>query len=155
MIHPQFGDVGISNGIAWNRDETCMYYIDSISQTVVAFDFDAENGSITNKRVVVHIDESEGVPDGMTIDVEGKLWVAHFGGWKVSRFDPETGYRLSEIRLPCEQVTSCCFGGEHYDDLYITTASIGLSKEQREQQPLAGCLFRIKPGVSGTSLHKF
>ena len=154
-IHHMFGNVGISNGIAWSKDETCMYYIDSTSQTVVAFDFDAQSGAISGRRVIFHVDESEGVPDGMTIDVEGKLWIAHFGGWKISRVDPDTGKRLSEILLPCEQVTSCCFGGKIFDDLYITTASIGLSKEQREKQPLAGCLFRAKPGVSGTKLHKF
>lgn len=154
-IQRLFGDVGISNGIVWNNDETCMYYIDSTSQKVAAFDFNATSGTITNRRTVVHIDDSEGVPDGMSIDAEGKLWVAHFGGWKVSRFDPDTGNRLSEIKLPCEQVTSCCFGGRNLDELYMTTASIGLSEEQRKAQPLAGCLFRAKPGVSGTKLHKF
>ncbi|MEY8387431.1 SMP-30/gluconolactonase/LRE family protein [Oscillospiraceae bacterium 38-13] len=150
-----FGEVGISNGLAWNADETQMYYVDSTTQCVFAFDFDARTGSISNRRVAVRVDESEGVPDGMTIDAEGKLWVAHFGGWKVSRFDPETGERLTEIFLPCAQVSSCCFGGAELDELYITTASIGLSQEERERQPLAGCLFQVIPGVKGTVLNRF
>lgn len=154
-IQRLFGGVGISNGLAWNADETRLYYVDSTTQCVFAFDFDAGRGRIANRRVAVRVDEAEGVPDGMTIDAEGKLWVAHFGGWKVSRFDPETGERLAEIPLPCAQVSSCCFGGSDLDELYITTASIGLSREEREQQPLAGCLFRVKPGVRGTALNRF
>lgn len=147
--------VGISNGLAWNADETQLYYIDTPTQCISAFDFDAERGEISNRRTILRIDESEGSPDGMTIDAEGKLWVAHFGGWKVARYDPETGACLTEIRLPCEQVTCCCFGGRELDELYITTASIDLSEEQRKSQPLAGCMFMVKPGVKGTMLCKF
>lgn len=150
-----FDGVGISNGLIWNEDETQIYYVDSTTQCIFAFDFDAEHGEISNRRIIIRVDESEGVPDGMTIDAEGKLWVAHFGGWKVSRFDPETGECLTEIKLPCEQVTCCCFGGENLDELYITTASIGLSEEQRKAQPLAGCTFKVNPGVRGTKLYKF
>lgn len=150
-----FSEVGISNGLIWNADETRMYYVDSTTQSIFSFDFDAEQGKISNRKVIVQIDASEGVPDGMTIDEEGKLWVAHFGGWKVSRFDPDTGERLMEILLPCEQVSCCCFGGAELDELYITTASIGLREDQRREQPLAGCMFRVKPGVRGTRLNKF
>ncbi len=154
-VEKLFDGVGISNGLAWNADETQLYYVDSPTQCIFAFDYDLERGKITNRRVIARIDETEGVPDGMTIDADGKLWVAHFGGWKVSRIDPETGARLSEIHVPCEQVTSCCFGGKTLNELYITTASIGLTPEQRMVQPLAGCTFRINPGVRGTKLHKF
>lgn len=154
-IHKFFGDVGISNGLIWNADETVMYYVDSTTQCVFAFDFDKDTGVISRRRVAARVDPSQGVPDGMTIDAEGKLWVAHFGGWKVSRIDPESGKTLAEIKLPCAQVSCCCFGGKELDELYITTASIGLTEEEREAQPLAGCLFRVKPGVKGTELHKF
>ena len=150
-----FDGVGISNGLIWNDTETVMYYVDSTTHNIFAFDFDAEKGEISNRRVVITIDEADGVPDGMTIDAEGKLWVAHFGGWRVSRVDPELGKVIDEIRLPCEQVSCCCFGGENLDELYITTASIGLSKEQRKAQPYAGCMFKMKPGVSGTPLYRF
>lgn len=154
-IEKLFGGVGISNGLIWNADETVLYYVDSTTQCVFAFDFDREAGSISNCRTVARVAPDQGVPDGMTIDEEGKLWVAHFGGWKVSRIDPETGETLAEIPLPCAQVSCCCFGGEALDELYITTASIGLTAEEREAQPLAGCLFRVKPGVRGTRLNKF
>lgn len=103
-VEKLFDGVGISNGLAWNADETQLYYVDSPTQCIFAFDYDLERGKITNRRVIARIDETEGVPDGMTIDADGKLWVAHFGGWKVSRIDPETGARLSEIHVPCEQV---------------------------------------------------
>jgi len=154
-VNRLFGDVGISNGIAWNADETRMYHIDTMAQAVYSFDFDTENGMISNRQRVIKIDISEGSPDGMCIDAEGMLWVAHFGGWKVSRWDPETGDRLAEIPLPCAQVTCCAFGGPELDDLYITTASIGLSATEREQQPLAGAMFVVKPGVAGVAANRF
>ena len=91
----------------------------------------------------------------MTIDAEGMIWVAHFGGWKVTRWNPETGQRLEEISLPCSQVTCPAFGGADMDTLFITTASIGLCEKEREEQPLAGRLFAVKPGVKGTVANKF
>ncbi|MBC8080577.1 MAG: SMP-30/gluconolactonase/LRE family protein, partial [Gorillibacterium sp.] len=94
----------------------------------------------------------EGYPDGMCIDEEGMLWVAHWGGWKVSRFNPVTGERIAEISVPAAQVTSCAFGGENLDELYITTARTGLSQEELDKQPAAGGLFRVKPGVRGTHI---
>jgi sugar lactone lactonase YvrE len=151
----QFGGVGISNGIAWNADETQMYYIDSTTHAVFAFDFDSETGTLSNRRVAISIDPTEGIPDGMTIDAEDMIWVAHFGGGKVSRFNPVTQKRLAEILLPCDEVTSCCFGGEALDTLYITTASIGLSPALRAAQPLAGGLFAARPGVCGRQLFRF
>lgn len=150
-----FDGVGISNGIAWNKDETRMYYVDTTPQAVYAFDFDVTCGEITNRTKIIDIDISEGSPDGMCMDAEGMIWVAHFGGWKVSRWNPETGERLGEIRLPCAQVTCPTFGGENLDTLYITTASIGLTEEERKAQPLAGCTFAVKPGVKGVLPHDF
>ncbi len=150
-----FDGVGISNGIAWNADETRMYYVDTTPQAVYAFDFDVEKGEITNRTKIIDIDISEGSPDGMCIDAEGMIWVAHFGGWKVSRWNPETGERLGEIKLPCAQVTCPTFGGDDLDELYITTASIGLTEEQHKEQPLAGYTFVVKPGVKGVLPNKF
>ncbi|NLC85078.1 MAG: SMP-30/gluconolactonase/LRE family protein [Ruminococcaceae bacterium] len=147
--------IGISNGLCWNHNETCLYYVDSTSQCVFAFDFDAEAGLISNRREIIRIAKSEGVPDGMCIDTEGKLWVAHFGGGIISRLDPDTGERLEIVPLPCSQVTSCCFGGPDFSDLYITTASIGLTPSQRKEQPFAGSIFSYRPGVKGLPLNKF
>ncbi|MEO6633503.1 MAG: SMP-30/gluconolactonase/LRE family protein, partial [Mucilaginibacter sp.] len=81
----------ISNGMAWSADNSTFYYIDTPTQTIVAYDFDKEDGSISNKRTAFKIDEKEGHPDGMTIDDEGMLWVAHWNGWQVSRWNPITG----------------------------------------------------------------
>ncbi len=150
-----FGGVGISNGLAWTADEKKMYYVDTTPQAVYSFDFDVEKGEIYNRKKIIEIDIEEGSPDGMTIDAEGKLWIAHFGGWRVSRWDPETGTKLCEIMLPVKQVTCPSFGGPDYDELYITTASIGLTEEERKEQPLAGSTFVVKPGVKGRRPNKF
>ncbi len=154
-IKKYFDGVGISNGIAWNADETKLYYVDSTPRTVSAFDFDAEKGEISNRRKIIEFEASEGDPDGMCADAEGMLWIAHFGGGKVSRWDPETGERLDEIVLPCKRVTCPAFGGENLDELYIATATIGLAEEERKEQPLAGCTFVARPGVRGLPGNRF
>ena len=154
-IRKWFDGVGISNGIAWTADEKKMYYVDTTPGEIYSFDFDAEKGEISNRKKIIRIDPSEGSPDGMTIDAEGMLWIAHFGGWRVSRWDPATGTKLSEIMLPVKQVTCPSFGGPDYEDLYITTASIGLTEQERKEQPLAGSTFVIKPGVRGCRANKF
>lgn len=150
-----FGDVGISNGIAWNAAETRMYFVDTPAQSVYAFDFDLEKGEVSNRKKIIEFAESEGSPDGMCIDAEDMIWVAQFGGGKVSRWNPETGEKLCEIELPCSKVTCAAFGGKDLDELYITTGTIFLSEEELKAQPLAGCTFVIKPGVKGTLPNKF
>lgn len=136
-------DVTISNGLAWSIDKSRLFYIDSPTRQVVAYDFDNATGSIDNGQVVIQIPEAEGFPDGMTIDQEGKLWIAHWGGWQVARWDPETGQKLKSIRLPTAHITSCTFGGKYYSDLYITSAQKGLSSIELKDQPLAGSLFVV------------
>jgi sugar lactone lactonase YvrE len=92
----------------------------------------------------------------MTIDSEGKLWIAHWGGWQLSRWDPLSGKKISSISLPVEKVTSCTFGGKHLRDLYITTAKIDLSENELKRQPLAGSLFIIKDcGFQGVPAEEF
>jgi len=150
-----FGDVGISNGIAWSRDDTKMYYIDSLTRSVACFDFDIEKGLLRNKRYIIKIPGTDGLPDGMTIDMEGMLWIAHFGGFQVSRWDPGTGEKIGKIEIPVPNVTSCIFGGNDLDELYITTAREGLKKDYLKKYPLSGGLFKASPGVEGSILHKF
>ncbi|MBO7748906.1 SMP-30/gluconolactonase/LRE family protein [Paenibacillus sp. MWE-103] len=149
------GDVGVSNGIAWNADETEMYYIDSMKGTVTAFDYDAAAGTIANPRIIIDFAAEEGAPDGMTIDAEGMLWIANWGGWQVSRWNPRTGEKLDAVYVPAAKATSCVFGGDALDVLYITTARIGLSPEQLAEQPNAGGIFTFRPGVRGTPTHPF
>lgn len=141
--------VSCSNGLAWTADAKTMYYIDTPLGTVDAFDFDVDTGSIANRRSVVRIAEGEGHPDGMSIDSEGKLWVAHWGGWQVGRYDPATGKKLGQVDVPAANVTSCAFGGPEGKDLYITTARAGQDEEKLKAQPLAGGLFHVTASVAG------
>lgn len=140
----------ISNGLAWDTKKQKMYFIDTPTKKIVSFDYDADSGDISNKKVVVQFPEGEGVPDGMTIDDEGMIWVAHWGGGKVSRWNPETGEFLEQILIPATQVTSCVFGGKDLDELYITTAREDLSEKSLLSQPKAGGIFKIRVGVKGS-----
>ncbi|MEM3844841.1 MAG: SMP-30/gluconolactonase/LRE family protein, partial [Candidatus Parvarchaeota archaeon] len=141
--------VTISNGIAWSPDNRIMYYIDSPTKRVDAFDYDVESGTISNRRTVVEIPDNSGVPDGMTSDSEGMIWIAHWGGWKVSRWNPYNGKLIEVVNVPVERVTSCVFGGDNLDELYITTARRGLSKKDLRKQPNAGGIFRYKTHTKG------
>lgn len=148
--------LSVSNGLAWSRDHSIFYFIDSPLREVVAFDYDIATGAICNKRRVIAVPQEDGFPDGMTIDSEGMLWVAHWDGWQVARWDPATGKKLLSISLPVARVTSCTFGGAGLNDLYITSASVGLSKEQLTEQPLAGALFVIRNcGFQGMEAFEF
>ncbi len=116
-----FGGVTISNGIDWSLDGSIMYYIDTLTLKVDCFDYDYDTGAIDNRRTFISFDGSTGVPDGMTVDAEGCLWVAMFGGGHVQRFSPE-GEKLESVPTPAApQTTCCCFGGPDLDILYITT----------------------------------
>lgn len=145
--------VTISNGLAWSPDARTMYYVDSPTRRVDAFDFDPASGTLGARRTVIEI--TEGFPDGMCIDAEGNLWVALWGGWCVACFDPANGKQLAKVELPVEAVTSCCFGGEAWDELFMTTASRDLAGEGRRRQPLAGGVFSVKTGVRGTPTQRF
>lgn len=149
-------DVSTSNGLAFTADGQTLYYIDSPTNEVAAFDYDTENGTIANRRVVARVDEGPGkTPDGMTIDIEGNLWVAVWGGSHIWCIDPATGDRLAEIRVPAIRTTSCCFGGPDYKTLFITSARVGLSDEELAKSPLSGGVFAVEPGVAGLPFPRF
>jgi sugar lactone lactonase YvrE len=131
-----------------------MYYIDSTTGTVEAFDFDLASGSLSNRRPVVKIPASDGLPDGMCIDAEGYLWVALFGGGAVHRYSP-AGSLDRVLEVPTAKVTCCAFAGDDLGDMYITTASVEMSDEELAADPEAGKLFRCRPGVTGTLPHRF
>jgi sugar lactone lactonase YvrE len=147
------GGLTISNGLGWSPDGRTMYHIDTPTRQVVAYDFDAVRGEISRGRTVVTIPAEDGYPDGMTVDAEGMLWIAHWGGGQVSRWNPQLGKRLTVIKIPAECVSACTFGGPELDELYITTARIGQTEENLAKQPHAGGLFRVKPGVTGLPAH--
>jgi sugar lactone lactonase YvrE len=154
-VHKMVEGVSVSNGIVWSLDRKAMYYIDTPTGCVDRFDYDLGTGEIDNRSVAVRIPAEMGFPDGMTIDGEGMLWVCLWHGAKVSRWDPVAGRLLQTIDLPALNVTSCAFGGESLDQLYITTARSGLGEEQLAEQPLAGGLFRAEVGVAGLPAFEF
>ncbi|MEO8711054.1 MAG: SMP-30/gluconolactonase/LRE family protein, partial [Parafilimonas sp.] len=143
FITKKIENVSISNGIAWNADNTIMYYINTPTNYVFAFDYSLETGDINNQRVVIDLTHESGFADGMTIDEEGMLWIAFYDGWRVARYDPHTGNLLQQIELPAANVTCCTFGGADFNDLYITTASKEMSDEDLQKQPDAGKLFVV------------
>lgn len=150
-LEKMLGNITISNGICWSADNRTMYYIDTPTRTVQAFDFDVEQGLLSNGRIIIEANNEFDPPDGMTIDAEGMLWIGHWKGSCVGRWNPQTGKLISKIDVPAYHVTSCAFGGKDLDTLFITTASIEVTAEQKEKYPLAGCLFQVKPGVKGVT----
>lgn len=143
-------DVTISNGLGWSPDGTTMYYVDTATAAIDAFAFDAESGEVTGRHHLVEVPEASGAPDGLTVDAEGGIWVALWGGGQVHRYTPDGRFDRA-IELPCSQVTSCAFVGESLDQLAITTAHVGL--EQPESQ--AGWTFITDAGVTGLPTNRF
>jgi len=149
------GDITISNGIVWSKDKTKMYYIDTPSQKVMEYEFDMETGAISNPRVAVEVPESAGFPDGMSIDSEDKLWIAHWGGSAVIRWNPENGEMMQKVEVPAPNVTSCAFTGNNLKTMYITTARLGVSEEQLKAFPYSGGLFKVELDISGQKSYFF
>jgi sugar lactone lactonase YvrE len=149
-VTKKFAPVTNSNGIVWSRDGQTMYYIDTPSKKVRAFDFDVAMGSISQERVVWDTSEEESSPDGMTIDSEDRLWIAFCHGGKVVCYDPVEGQKLEQIDFPCIETTACAFGGADLSELYVTT---GVKPGLEEAE--AGRLFVCRPGVVGVPATAF
>ncbi len=141
--------VRISNGLAWSPDFRTLYHIDTPTSKVMAYDYDLENGAIANPRVAVRVPQALGWPDGMTSDLNGMLWVSMWGGAAVTRWDPHTGNLLAKYPIPARQVTSCVFGGPGMDELFVTSARVGLGTSNLTAYPYSGGLFRLMVGVTG------
>lgn len=141
--------VTVPNGLGWSPDGQTMYFIDTSSHGVDAFEFDLSTGTIAERRRLIDIPAEHGLPDGMTVDSEGGLWVALWGGGAVHRYMPN-GTLDRIVELPCRLVTSCAFGGTRLDELFITTASAGMTAagSGRDSQK-GGGLFSCQPGVVG------
>jgi sugar lactone lactonase YvrE len=144
----------ISNGIGWGLDGTTMYYIDSITYRIVAFAYDLDTGDLGEQELFAEIDPTDGLPDGLTVDAEGGVWVCLFGGGRIRRYLPD-GHLDQEIVLPLTNPTCPAFGGEGLRTLYITTARFRLTDEQLGREPLAGAVLRLDPGVAGRREHRF
>ncbi|KAJ8682520.1 hypothetical protein QAD02_018312 [Eretmocerus hayati] len=144
--------VTVSNGLVWGPKNDVMYYIDSPTRKIVAFDYNLEYGSLGSKRVVFDLERNHviGIPDGMTIDAHGDLWIALYKGFAVIQVDPIHGRRLRTIDLPAPRITSVAFGGPKLDILYVTSSRFGMDDEEKKKYPSSGSVFAIKGlGVQG------
>ena len=142
------GNVTCSNGIVWTSDKKTMYYTDTPTGQIMAYDYNDKTGDIANGRAVITFPKGTGSPDGMTIDADNNLWVAHWGGSCIGKWNPKTGELLMKVDVGAKNVTSCAFGGDDLDILYITTADF-LTEDEKQTYPNAGGLFAVKPGVKG------
>lgn len=144
----------ISNGIGWSPDGETMYYIDSTTWRVVAYDYDLNSGNLGRASVFAEIDPADGLPDGLTVDSEGGVWVCLFGGAKVRCYRPD-GVLDRQIALPLTNPTCPAFGGLELRTMYITTARHRLTAEQLEREPNAGAVLQLDVGVGGVLPHRF
>jgi sugar lactone lactonase YvrE len=146
-VHVVLTGVTVSNGLDWSPDGRRAYYDDTPTQEIAVFDYDPQAG-LTGRRALAEVD---GMPDGLTVDAEGGIWVALADGGAVHRYTPE-GALDQVVEVGATKVTACTFGGAGLDELFITTSREGLSEDE---EPPAGSLFRVLPGVSGRPVREF
>jgi sugar lactone lactonase YvrE len=147
-VTKQADKVTLSNGLTWSADGKLMYFVDSVKRHIYVFDYDASTGNLSNQRVLFDFNKHDDmykqeVPDGMTMDTDGNLWVACFDGGRILRIDPRVATLLDYIELPATKITSLCFGGPHLSTLYITSATKDLTHAEHKAQPLAGSVFKV------------
>lgn len=145
----QLTGITVSNGIIWSPDKKTMYYIDSPTKTVKAYDYDVYTASISNERIIIRTPAEWGTPDGCCIDSQGNLWVAQWGGACVALWDTKTGKMLYKIDVPAKNVTAVALGGPKLDQIFITSASIAMEPADIAKYPLAGAVFTGKVPVAG------
>ena len=150
----KISNTSISNGITWSLDNKQMFYVDSPTQVIQSFIFHEQSGEIIFEKNVIEVPPELGTPDGMSIDEEGMLWIAHWGGFGVYRWNPHNGKLLDKIELPVPQVTSCTFAGENLDYLIITSARENLKEEELKKYPESGNVFVVKTAVKGILTNK-
>jgi sugar lactone lactonase YvrE len=148
-VHTILTGVTISNGLEWSPDGSRAYYNDTATRRISVFDYDVTAG-LTNRRTFAEIPD-EGSPDGLTVDAEGGVWTAIYDRGRVHRYRPD-GVLDEVLEVPARKVTACAFGGEHLDELFLTTSREGL---EEGDEPLAGSLFRARPGVTGLPVKEF
>ena len=153
-VELMLGALTISNGLGWSPDGATMYLVDSGPRVIHAFSFGAEEGAISDGRVLLAIGEEVGAPDGLTVDADGDLWVAIYGGGRVQRYSPD-GVLRETLLVPAVQSTSSAFAGPGLNQLYVTTATEGWSDEERRASPEAGLVYRFETDVTGRSAEPF
>ncbi|MBD2677014.1 MULTISPECIES: SMP-30/gluconolactonase/LRE family protein [Nostoc] len=153
-LHLMETGLTISNGLGWSPDQKLFYLTDSPKQKIYVYDFNSVTGNITNRRIFVDLTHESFYPDGLTIDSQGNIWSAMWNGWCVIRFNPK-GEEILRIKLPVPLITSCTFGGEDLQTLYITTASVGLSQAEIDKSFYSGDLFALQTDVTGLPSDNF
>ncbi len=153
-LHRLFGGLSSANSTCFSPDGKTMYYADTPQAAIWAFDYDPETGTPSRRRVFCIFQDQPGLPDGSVIDADGCLWNAQWNGSRVVRYRPD-GSIDRVIEMPCLNPTCVAFGGKDLDTLFITTSRFTLSEEQARQQPLAGALLAIRPGVHGLPETRF
>jgi len=153
-LHTVLTGVTVSNGIDWSPDGTLCYFADTPLDRVDVFDHDPATGRLARRRPFVDTTRLPGMPDGLTVDADGCVWVAFWGGAQVCCFAPD-GTLLATVPLPVSQVTSCAFGGPGLDLLFITTSTEHLDEAARAAQPDAGALFVVETGRRGRAATPF
>ena len=148
-IRTLIAGITTSNGLAWSLDSKKLYHIDTPTRAVYSYDFDVETADISGGKKSISIPVKMGYPNGMTVDEEGMLWIALWGGGCVARWDPKDGRLIQTVKVPALNVTSCAFGGLHLDELYITTARKNTEGDELKAFPKAGGLFSLKTNVRG------
>ncbi len=143
-----------ANGLGWSPDGKTFYLVDMIPGKVLAYDFDAGSGTVANRRTLFTVPADEGMPDGLCVDSEGGIWVAHWDGWRISRWSPE-GRRLLTLEVPVQRPTCPVFGGPGLATLYLTSSAADLPAESLARGPHSGGLFEIDAGVRGAPIAPF
>lgn len=152
-IRRVLGGVTISNGISWSLDNRLMYYIDSPRKRVEVYEYDIEEGNLLGLIDTIDLSRYNGIPDGMTIDSKGNLWIAIWGAGRVVNIDPKTKEVLNEISVPAPFTSSCTFGGEDLRTLYITTASNKV--KGLEEGEYDGFLYQVRLDIRGVPITYF
>ena len=148
-----FGDVGCANGTCFSTDGKTMWFADSAKGAIECFDYDTTRGTPSNRRTI-GVTPAPGVPDGSCVDSDGHIWNAVWEGYRVERWSPK-GEITATIEVPVKKPTCCAFGGPDLETLFITSSRLGETDKDLEREPLAGCLFSVKPGVIGVVENDF
>ena len=137
-----------ANGIGLSPDGRTVYVADQRHRQIMVLDYDPATGTTSRRRLFARVPDDQGMPDGLIVDAEGFVWSGHWDGWRLTRYDPD-GQIERQVRFPVNHVISFAFGGSDLDELYVTTSCWGFTEVERQAMPLAGDLFRLRPGVRG------
>jgi sugar lactone lactonase YvrE len=152
-MHKMEGGITISNGIGWNKEATRMYFTDTMKHTVWLYDFNAQTGVISNRRVFLEVD-GPGLPDGLTVDMDGNVWCVICGAGRIQVHDPD-GHQIDELLFPTRCITACTFGGTDLSDLFVTSSIRLLEPSEQPEDKLAGNTFVVATHTHGQPDHLF